>query len=167
MEVDKIYWFGGVTMKNKKIIVVALVSVLVGCMIGVGYHEVQFNRLKTPMLSEMSQLSRGSYVNVIEQEGLKDGARVNQIVLNIQDEHSFNLYNDSKLINEGTYETIGKNEFAFKGKSFDFRLIANAYEYNDVRKKIGKDQTTYIMVSEDETIFLMYKDSFTVDFGQE
>ena len=136
-------------------------------MCGIGYYEVQFNNLETPVLSETKKLNRGTYVNTVEQEGLKDGARVNQVVLNIEDEHSFNLYNDSKLINQGTYELVGKNEFLFKGESFEFKLITNAYEYNDVRKKIGKDQTTYVLVSEEETIFLMHNDSFTVDFTQE
>ena len=152
-------------MKNKKTILVVVVSLLVGLMCGIGYNEVQFNNLKTPVLSETKKLNRGTYVNTVEQEGLKDGARVNQIVLNIEDEHSFNLYNDSKLINQGTYELVGKNEFLFKGEAFEFKLIANAYEYNDVRKKIGKDQTTYVLVSEEETIFLMHNDSFTVDFN--
>ena len=136
-------------------------------MCGIGYYEVQFNNLKTPILSETKKLNRGAYVNTIESEALKEGARVNQVVLNIEDEHSFNLYNDSKLINQGTYKLVGNNEFVFEGESFEFKLIANAYEYNDVRKKIGKDQTTYVLVSEEETIFLMHNDSFTVDFNQE
>ena len=152
-------------MKNKKTILVVVVSLLVGLMCGIGYNEVQFNNLKTPVLSETKKLNRGTYVNTVEQEGLKDGSRVNQVVLNIEDENSFNLYNDSKLINQGTYELVGKNEFLFKGEAFEFKLIANAYEYNDVRKKIGKDQTTYTLVSEEETIFLMHNDSFTVDFN--
>ena len=154
-------------MKNKKTILVVVVSLFVGLMCGIGYYEVQFNNLKTPVLSETKKLNRGTYVNTVKSEGLKEGARVNQIILNIEDEHSFNLYNDSKLINQGTYKLVGNNEFVFKGESFEFKLIANSYEYNDVRKKIGKDQTTYVLVSEEETIFLMHSDSFTVDFNQE
>ena len=154
-------------MKNKKTILVVVVSLFVGLMCGIGYYEVQFNNLKTPVLSETKKLNRGAYVNTIESEGLKDGARVNQVVLNIEDDHTFNLYNDSKRINQGTYELVGNNEFLFKGEVFEFKLIANSYEYNDVRKKIGKDQTTYTLVSEEETIFLMHSDSFTVDFNQE
>ena len=154
-------------MKNKKTILVGVVSLLVGLMCGIGYYEVQFNHLKTPVLSETKKLNRGAYVNTIESEGLKEGTRVNQVVLNVKDDHSFNLYNDSKCINQGTYELVGKNEFLFKGEAFEFKLIANAYEYNDVRKKMVKDQTTYVLVSEEETIFLMHNDSFTVDFNQE
>lgn len=153
-------------MKNKKMIVAMIVSLFVGLFCGIGYYEIQFNQLKTPVLSEVNKLNRGTYKNTVESAGLKEGARVNQIVMNIQDEHTFNLYNDSKLINQGTYEWIGKNEFSFKGDSFDFQLIANAYEYNDVRKKIGNDQTIYTLVSQEETIFLMHTDSFTVDFSQ-
>lgn len=154
-------------MKCKKTILVIVISLLVGLACGIGYYEVQFNHLETPILSETKKLHRGTYVNTIESEGLKDGTRVNQVVLNVQDEHTFNLYKDSKRINQGTYELTGKNEFSFKGESFDFKLISNAFEYNDVRKKIGKDQTTYTLVSQEETIFLMYSDSFTVDFNQE
>lgn len=77
----------------------------------------------------------------------------NQIILNIQEDHTFTMYDQSEPINKGTYESCGRNEFLFKGEKFPFKLIANSFAYDDVRKKIGNNQITYTLISEESTIF--------------